>query len=112
MKQTYTGDDGKVGSKVAWESDNKDVGVGSQEITALDPNKRIETHLDFGAHGTAEAYFDFVETDGTTTVTWGFDCEMGNNPIGRYFGLMMDGMVGSKYEEGLNNLKTLAESGE
>ena len=112
MKQTFTGEDGTVGSKVAWESEHKHVGSGSQEITALDPNKRIETSLDFGAQGTAEAFFQFDEANGTCIVTWGFDCDLGNNPISRYFGLMFDGMIGPMYEEGLNNLKALAEAGE
>jgi len=111
MKQTFTGEDGKVGSKVAWESQDKHVGTGTQEITLLVPNERIETHLDFGDQGAADAYFQFDETDGTCKVTWGFDSELGNNPVGRYFGLMFDGMIGPMYDEGLGKIKELAEAG-
>jgi effector-binding domain-containing protein len=34
---------------------------------------------------------------------------MGASPIGRYFGLMMDRMVGKDYERGLAKLKTVVE---
>jgi len=34
----------------------------------------------------------------------------GNNPIGRYFGLMFDSMIGGDYETGLAKLKQLAEA--
>jgi hypothetical protein len=59
--------------------------------------------------GTALAAFDLVETDGKTTVTWGFTTDMGNSPMGRWMGLMMDSWVGGDYETGLTNLKSLVE---
>jgi effector-binding domain-containing protein len=34
---------------------------------------------------------------------------MGASPIGRYFGLMMDRMIGKDYERGLSRLKALVE---
>ena len=34
---------------------------------------------------------------------------MGGNPVARYVGLMMDGMVGPAYEQGLANLKEILE---
>jgi uncharacterized protein YndB with AHSA1/START domain len=111
MKQTYTGTDGEVGSKVEWESEHPKVGSGTQEVTAVEPNKRVDTHLGFGDHGTADAYFTFEPGDGGTKVTWGFDSDLGNNPIGRYFGLVMDGMIGPMYEKGLEKIKELAEGG-
>ena len=36
---------------------------------------------------------------------------MGMNPMGRWMGLMMDGMVGADYDQGLANLKALVEAG-
>jgi hypothetical protein len=35
---------------------------------------------------------------------------MGSNPLNRWFGLMMDRLVGPDFEAGLANLKRLAES--
>lgn len=97
-----------VGAEMRW-SGNAQVGTGRQEITLSEPYSRIETWLDFGAQGTAEAFFTFEPVDGGTEVTWGFDSDMGMNPIGRYMGLMMDTWVGGDYETGLNNLKALVE---
>lgn len=106
----YSGPAQGVGAKMAWQSDHKNVGSGSQEITASQPYERIETHLDFGPQGTAEAFFDLSPEGDGTQVVWGFDTDFGLNPIGRYFGLMMEGMLGPDYEAGLANLKQLAES--
>jgi hypothetical protein len=36
---------------------------------------------------------------------------MGMNPIGRWFALLMDKMLGPDFEGSLNNLKELAEKG-
>src|SRR5262249_59033946 len=47
---------------------------------------------------------------GGTQVVWGLDCDMGAGPVGRWFGLMMDKMVGKDFEEGLTNLKSVAEA--
>jgi hypothetical protein len=35
---------------------------------------------------------------------------MGGNPVNRYFGVMMDRLVGPDFEAGLANLKALAEN--
>jgi len=107
---TYEGPARGVGAKMSWQSANPKVGNGSQEITASQPNQRVESHLDFGDQGTATAYFALAPEGAGTHVTWGLDAPFGANPIGRYFGLFMDGMVGPEYERGLASLKTLAES--
>lgn len=96
------------GATMTW-SGNDQVGSGSQEITLSDYPTRLETHLDFGAQGDAYAFFDLQPTDEGTDVTWGFDTDMGMNPIARYMGLMMDGLVGADYEQGLLNLRDLVE---
>ncbi len=44
-----------------------------------------------------------------TRVTWTNEGDMGGNPVNRYFGLMMDRLVGPDFEAGLANLKGLAE---
>lgn len=36
--------------------------------------------------------------------------DLGANPLARYFGLWMDGMVGPDFEEGLGRLKALSEA--
>jgi hypothetical protein len=45
-----------------------------------------------------------------TRVTWGFDSDLGFNPIARYFGMMADDVIGPDYEKGLARLKAIAET--
>ena len=112
MTKNYTGTPGEVGSKLSW-SGNDDVGVGSQEITALQPKKRVETHLIFEKpyESESEAYIDLQATgNGKTTATWGLT---GNNGfIERILFTFMDidDAVGKDYEKGLASLKELVES--
>lgn len=105
----YSGPDEGVGAKLAWASDDPQVGNGTQEITVSEPDKLVETALDFGPMGQALAKFDLAESGGTTTVTWSLESDMGNNPTWRWMGLMMDDWVGGDYETGLANLKALIE---
>ncbi len=44
-----------------------------------------------------------------TKVTWYFTAEFGNNPFSRWFGLLLDAMVGSDFERGLEKLGALVE---
>ena len=107
MKQTYSGPPSGVGQKVAW--DSTEFGAGTQEIVASEPNKLVRTALDFGDQGTANAAFSLEPMDGGTRVTWGFKTDLGNNPIGRWMGLMFESWIGSDYEKGLASLKALTE---
>lgn len=110
IEYSFTGPETGIGSRMAWESDNPDVGSGSQLIVESKPSERVTTRLDFGARGTATAYFDIDPATGDASeVTWGFDAEFGNDIIGRYFGVMMERWVGGDYEQGLQNLKELVE---
>ena len=99
-----------VGAKQKWVGDPKKVGSGSQEIIEVRPYEMVKSHLDFGKQGVATAQFTLLPEATGTKVTWGLDSDMGAGPIGRYFGLMMDRMIGADYEKGLAGLKTLAES--
>ena len=46
-----------------------------------------------------------------TRVTWEMSGDAGMNVIGRYFGVLMDNMVGPMFESGLEKLKSAAEKG-
>lgn len=106
----FEGPKSGVGSKVHWSSDHPQVGSGSQEIVASEPAKMLKTRLDFGQQGIAHAYFKLVPEAQATRVTWGFTTDFGMNLIGRYMGLMFNQWIGADYEEGLQNLKQLAET--
>ena len=42
--------------------------------------------------------------------SWSFLGDMGNNPVARWIGLMMDSMLGPQLEEGLSNMKEYLEN--
>jgi len=107
---TYEGPDIGVGAKFAWASAKPDVGTGSQQIVESRPNEAVRVELDFGDQGNAIAGFTLVPEGEGTKVTWWVDVDMGAGPIGRWFGLLMDRMIGTDYAAGLAGIKTLAES--
>jgi len=107
-KYTYSGSG--LGARTTWQSNERSVGSGSQEITAIDAPKSMTTALDFGTEGPAVANFTLVPDGSGTRVTWAFDVDFSDSYFGRYFGLAMDRMLGGSYESGLANLKKLAES--
>lgn len=47
VKLSYTGEDGTVGFISAWSSENKNVGVGAQEITNIVDGQRYDVELRF-----------------------------------------------------------------
>lgn len=111
-KLTFTGNDGEVGSVYTWESTNKNVGKGAQEITAIKQGERIDFELRFiePFETTDQAYMiTEAVSDNQTKVKWGFSSEM-KYPMN--FMLLfwnMDKMVGADFQEGLDNLKVLME---
>lgn len=106
---TFSGPETGVGARVDWVSEQSNVGSGSQEIVESVENELVRTKLDFGSEGLADAHFQLKRVDDGTEVTWGFATDMGMNPMGRYFGLMMDKWVGADYERGLDRLKDVVE---
>lgn len=108
---TFSGPETGKGARMAWKSENPDVGEGTQEIVETELNKYVEVALDFGDMGTANATYTLSPSGAGTQVKWGFETDVGNNPMKRWFGLMFERWVGKDYEEGLARLKTLVESG-
>lgn len=109
MKLDYFGPDRAIGMRSEWVSETE--GNGEMEITQLEHNKRVLYRLyfpdfDMGSSGVVE-----IEATGQgSMVTWRDEGTVDNNPINKYFALMMDGMVGPDFEAGLENLKVLVEN--
>ncbi|MEM9266746.1 MAG: SRPBCC family protein [Cyanobacteria bacterium P01_F01_bin.13] len=105
-----------VGQTMAWHSEDPQVGSGTQEVIGLESPNYVNTHLDFGDQGMADATLTLTPQDDGTLVSWSLDSDMRagiptlEQPISTYFGFLMDSMIGKDYEKGLSNLKTLAES--
>jgi len=107
---TFTGPIDGVGQTLNWASDDQRVGAGSMSITAIEPDTRVDMEVTFAEEGTAIASMLLAPAGAGTNVTWTLDTDLGFNPIARYFGMMMDGMVGPDYERGLARLKAAAEA--
>lgn len=108
-KYEIAGPPSGVGARMSWDSENKNVGKGSQEIIESRTNECIKTKLDFGSQGAGTADFKLSREGDATKVVWGMDSDLGANPFAHYFGLMIPGMVGKDYEKGLASLKNLVE---
>jgi effector-binding domain-containing protein len=109
MHQTTEGPRDGVGAKLVWSGNDK-VGNGTQTITAVVPGRSVDSDLDFGQMGTAKSVMTLAPQGASTKVTWSVVVDMGANPVGHYFGFMMDGMLGKDFSNGLNKLKPLMES--
>ncbi len=106
---TYSGPAEGVGAKLSWRSENREVGVGNLEITESKPSSFVRVALAFEGHGEATSTYNLKAVPGGTELVWGFDTDLGWNPILRYMGLMFETWIGADYERGLANLKRVAE---
>jgi len=103
--------DSLTGEGAYWYWNGEVIGKGSMTITSIDMNKRIDYILRFDEPkmNPSDIIFHFEPTAFGTNVRWINRGNL-NYPIGRYFGLLMDGMLGKDFEKGLLNLKELAEN--
>ena len=107
MKTNSEGTDGTVDFKYSW--DGKKVGKGSQTITNVVQNEKVETELDFGFGEPAHSHFLTEEVaPNRTKVTWGIS---GRSPYPwNLMSLFYD--MGKDFESGLANLKVVLETQE
>ncbi|QWF18221.1 SRPBCC family protein [Lysobacter capsici] len=106
-KYSYSGPESGVGAAMAWEGDK--VGKGAQRITESVPQQKVVNALDFDGTQATGTFTLKGEGDGTR-VTWALDSDHGSNLVSRWFGLLLDSMVGKDYDKGLAKLKQVAES--
>jgi len=107
IDNSFSGPDEGAGARVTWTSDGE--GSGSQEITRSVPHTRIETHLDFGDQGSADADWTFEATSSGTRVTWGMHGDM-PGPLGGLIASQMERFIGPDYEDGLTRLAKHVEA--
>ena len=112
MRKDYKGTDGTVGFISSWDSDNKNVGKGEQEIIKIDEGNRIDFDLRFikPFKSRSDAYMTTESTsDNFTKVKWGFSGKWAYpmNLMGLF--MNMDKAVGSDFQTGLENLKGILE---
>ena len=104
----FSGPDRGVGATVTW--DGVIVGSGAQTIVESRPYEHVATMINPGEAGEARTWFDIGPADGKTRISWGFAHDHGLNLVGRYFALLLSGVVRREYEAGIAELRELAES--
>ncbi len=97
-----------VGSTLTW--DGSIAGSGTQSITVSRPFEFVATVINAGEAGESRTWFELADGVGFTRVLWGFEHDYGLNVVGRYFGLMVTGVIRRDYEKHLGGLRMLAES--
>jgi uncharacterized protein YndB with AHSA1/START domain len=96
-----------IGARMTWQGER---GGGSQQIIESVEDTEIVVALDFGSEGRAIARYRLTPEGEGTRVVWLLESDFEGSLVGRWFGLMMDDMVGADYERGLGQLKALLEN--
>ncbi|MES2773123.1 MAG: SRPBCC family protein [Bacteroidota bacterium] len=110
IKLTYTGIDGAVGFIAAWESNDKNVGVGAQEIVGITNGESIKMELRFKKPFEATNYATNTITavgSGQTKVTTIFTGKS-KFPM-NIMNLFMDKLIGRDMQKNLENMKANIE---
>ena len=106
----FSGPESGINSEMIWSNRSSSSGRGSQIITHVVKNERVDTILDFGEETHGISSFYLIEEHDGTQVTWTFDTKFGWDLFSRYIGLFMNKLIGPSYEKGLINLKVLVET--
>jgi hypothetical protein len=110
MRKEYKGLDGTLGFVYGWDSTNKNVGAGEQEITGIDDGKSIEYKIRFfrPMQNTGISKFEII-TKGAdaSSVVWIFDSPS-KFPMSLLSPIFKK-MLGKDIEKGLGNLKAILE---
>jgi len=108
MRIVYSGPPFGMGARWTWES--KSEGNGTMEITRVEPDRRVEYALFFPAFNMrSTGAIAMAPGKGITRVTWTNGGDVGGNPLKHFLAAAMDRIVGPDFEQGLANLKALAE---
>lgn len=108
MSIAFAGPEAGVGATYSWEGES--VGRGTLKITGSEPGKSIDYDLDFdGGKYLSKGTLKLAEEGDVVKVTWTNEGALGNNPVNRYFGLLMDKFLGPDFEAGLKNLQKQVE---
>ena len=110
IKIKYSGTDGTVGAKQAWESEDKNVGIGEQEIIKLNDNESMETEIRFKKPFEATNYAVTTLTSLNETQTNVSNTFRGTSKFPmNIMNLFMDRMVGGDMQKNLENIKSNLE---
>ena len=112
MQTTFSGPASGVGAAYAWQG-NKDVGKGRMAIIESTAPSKVGMDLEFIEPFASKARtdIDIAPAGNGSEVTW--TMRGSNNYMAKLMSVFMsmDAMIGKDFEEGLANLKRLAETG-
>lgn len=108
MRFEYAGDQAAVGMQSNWISETE--GNGAITIIALETNKRLIYSVSLPDMPASTGEFVLNQVEGVTQVLWLDYGDVGMNPFKRYLASVMDYLLGSDFEAGLDNLKMVAEA--
>jgi carbon monoxide dehydrogenase subunit G len=110
MKRTFSGAPNGKGAVYEWDG-NKNIGRGRMEIIDTTPPSSVVIKLDFfspfEAHNVAE--FSMQPKGNATNVTWAMQGPLPYMAKIMHMLFSMDRMVGGQFEQGLANMKAVAE---
>ena len=105
---TITGDDGSIGATDSWKGSK--IGEGKLQHLSMDTYKSVTQKLTFLTPFPSESdvFFNLFEAAGKTKVIWGFDTRY-KRPQ-NVMSLFMKGALETDFDQGLSNLKSMAEA--
>lgn len=112
MKKEYTGTDGTVGFISAWDSENKELGRGEQEISKITEGERVDYQLRFfePMSSTSPAYMTTDSVSATQTkVKWGMSGTMAYPTNVVLMFMDISEILGRDLTTGLTTLKGVLE---
>jgi len=111
LKRTFSGPESGKDATYSWVGNDK-VGEGRMTIVESEPDASIGIRLEFIKPWTetCDVSFTFTPEGEATNVKWSMDGK--NSYTSKIFNVFMDvsKMIGTDYEKGLAQLKTVAES--
>jgi hypothetical protein len=111
MKREYSGAPSGNGASYAW-SGNDDVGSGAMHITDSKAPQSVQIRLEFKEpfEATNTTRFEVAPEAQGTKVTWNMDGPANFATKAMSLFMDMDGMIGKDFEQGLANLRAVAEA--
>ena len=111
MKREYLGPPAGVGAESRWDSPTEEVGAGLFRITESVPGQRIALDIEFTRpfEAKSQSLFTFEETERGVRVTWRDEAELEGISMRFAMGIGAEYLLGPAFEEGLSNLRKLAE---
>jgi uncharacterized protein YndB with AHSA1/START domain len=112
MKMTFTGPETGTGAAYTW-SGNSKVGEGRMTIVESRPSELVRIKLEFMKPfaATNASEFTFQPQGNQTTVTWSMTGKRNFMTKAMSLVMSMEKMLGGQFEQGLAQMKAIAEAG-